>query len=1099
MASAVPALPAIDFLNVKQLAAPKEIASLEALSDEIFKEQALSWTNQGVHPDRLQETFQELLDATRDAVADSTQGLDRIAELLASKSNQTLFGVVRALHFKLHMRELDRLAQETTGGGGPPVEKVKLILQSLLDFLQGAGPDADLAAHIQQYAIRLVSTVHPNETERNTNLMHYAAIHEAYARWRTNREAIRSIPKNAPSYRLMREALNQTRRDIKGELESLWQADQMRNDPIPVQSEATRILERYKVLFRAYPLFVKFVKQLAFEAYYLHQAHCRRNDPAFIQAYLQALRNQQPPLPSPSGAGSSANPHIDSPVPTRDENLRSIKMALRATSSEPLNLPHVHKPLVTFGTWKGGDRDGNPFVVASFTNVTFVDHKEFVLRHYIAIAKELIDRLTGSTRHMKASQALLDSVAADATKFPYLDMIKQHEPYRAKARYILEKLENTYARTLEVKKRAGDTVKPLLGLTLPGPSGYSKATELCEDVEVLYTSLRTDGAKSQARSLTQDLHILVQAFGLHLASVDFRQTSEKNLEALAAALALLSEAGYLELPSTPFASLPEAQRQALLQQLLLSPDLGLLPPHIRAHMPSSARDTLDTLSILADAKQADPNAVGPLIISMCGAPSDVLGLLLLLRFCGLASLSPEREIICPFDICGLFETVADLRACPELMRILLCDMKLYRSHTLRRGNVLVMLGYSDSVRDGSSLTSDAEVASCALRLKDLQELSKIPIQIYRGRGDTLPRGFGGSIYAALSSQLYTSPVEHHTEQNRYLRRYFSVPSALNHLHTVYSAHLFASAQLPPPGSVRFQRYFTFMGRLSSAKWRNLVAEEYGGNGKLYFQILTKYTILQHLPRSHFASRPVARDGITYNIEKIRAIPFTMVLAQMREFTSGYYGAGTAFELASKLLHLAPAAVDDDSSPLLGALIAVFPNKEAAVAELKALQADLAASQQTFETLLTEMYEKHLPFRISMDNKATSLLVRNNRVVQQHVRHATKQEKDLLAMTEAEAELTRGWLHRIRCAVGGISSPPPMVRAGVHRNWEAPELYLLQMIQIKWLQQNVQLSSKEYRSALPPGELPTLPEKIDRLHKLVQMSILAVSEALGFAG
>jgi hypothetical protein len=113
---------------------------------------------------------------------------------------------------------------------------------------------------------------------------------------------------------------------------------------------------------------------------------------------------------------------------------------------------------------------------------------------------------------------------------------------------------------------------------------------------------------------------------------------------------------------------------------------------------------------------------------------------------------------------------------------------------------------------------------------------QIPIQIYRGRGDTLPRGFGGSIYAAVSSQLYTSPVEHHTEQNRYLRRYFSVipsltvslspchlcipqvPAALNHLHTVYSAHLFASAQLPPPGSARFQRYFTFMGRLSSAKW-----------------------------------------------------------------------------------------------------------------------------------------------------------------------------------------------------------------------------------------------------------------------------------------
>lgn len=131
-------------------------------------------------------------------------------------------------------------------------------------------------------------------------------------------------------------------------------------------------------------------------------------------------------------------------------------------------------PVIVFGTWKGGDRDGNPFVVASFTNQTLVDQKEFVLQQYIALATELLDKLTPSSNHVEITPELQASFEADSKIFPYLSNIKPWEPYRAKIRFVLEKLNNTLIRTSETKKQAGATVKPLLGQTMPGPSGYQR-------------------------------------------------------------------------------------------------------------------------------------------------------------------------------------------------------------------------------------------------------------------------------------------------------------------------------------------------------------------------------------------------------------------------------------------------------------------------------------------------------------------------------------------------------------------------------------------------------------------------------------------------
>jgi phosphoenolpyruvate carboxylase len=222
-----------------------------------------------------------------------------------------------------------------------------------------------------------------------------------------------------------------------------------------VQNEARRILERYKTIFKAFPMLIKFVKNLAKEAFWLFQAHqYSQKNPAFLQNFKKFFN------------------HSEDSKSMRYEKLTAIKRTFHEMNIE-LPPPRIKVPIISFGTWKGGDRDGNPFVVASFTNLTFVEQKEFVLEQYIDITKNLLDKLTPGTDHVSCSKELVDVVKANSKLFPYLENVKPFEPYRAQIRYILEKLNNTIARVKEIKLRGGETVKPLLGLTIPGKSFVS--------------------------------------------------------------------------------------------------------------------------------------------------------------------------------------------------------------------------------------------------------------------------------------------------------------------------------------------------------------------------------------------------------------------------------------------------------------------------------------------------------------------------------------------------------------------------------------------------------------------------------------------------
>ena len=1057
-------------------------------------------------------------------------------EAIASKNDTTLLGIIRALHLKIHLKDLDEAAAKVNRSpskAGNPFDLLesKLIVHSFLEYLKEHGVE-QFSQFINHTMLRLVSTVHPNETERSTNLRHYNVVLEKYITWKKDLESIRELPKFSPEYRIRRENLNQLRRTMKAEIEGVWQNNFRRASPIPVESEARRLLERYKTIFSAFPTFIKLAKYLVKEAFWLFRASELSKDPSWLAAFVRIYKQM----------GDS-----------RENKLKAIKRACTETGcADAVPVPRISAPILTFSSWKGGDRDGNPFVVASFSNEIFIEQKAFVLEEYIRLVEQLVDHLTVSTNFAPASDALLASVVRDRKTFPYISNIKPWEPYRAKMRYILEKLRNTARLVHAVRASAGSTTKPLLGRTLPGPAGYNTSQQLQEDIEVVYTSLLNNGSKAQARSYVQDLSILVNTFGLHLTSIDFRQHSAQNFAAVLE---------YLELNYHPMAGKLKKCTEKERQQILLN-IIGALDTHcegvqefnpwVLSSMTKVSRDTWDTVLVFQDASNTDGRAVGKYIISMCSNVSDILIILTMMKIVG--ALESNQGVItkCNLDVTGLFETVEDLKAAPIIIEDLL-SIKMIRDYISRHrdGKLTIMMGYSDSVRDGSSLASDSQIAKTSLQLSALESeinrahppsqadsITPIKFVFYRGRGDTIPRGFGGSVTKAVGAQLVTTQEEDVTEQNRFLRRYSSVSSTIDHLHSLYSAHVGRQVSHIPENTSRYQSYFDFFGRISNIKWVQLVQPS--GLGDQYFALLSKYSILPHLPKAHFASRPVARDGVTYNIDSIRAIPFTMFLAQMREFTSAYYGCGTSFEEGAKLLtnegfsttlslisaydssvskegwasenmtkdtrvpslnlllqelmkakklkslrevlDLAREHASASQDDLIGHILKLYSPIVPGIEEIAKLVMDLASSKQTTLDVIREMYRNYSPFQYSIQNKEAALCIRSGRIVNLYCTNATPEEKAILTMTEREAQLTTKWLLDI------LQQDHLEPKTFMH-DFKSPELEILHHIQARFL--------KIARDFTPGTRSKLVDER--KVAVYIQMTILAISEALGFAG
>jgi phosphoenolpyruvate carboxylase len=567
---------------------------------------------------------------------------------------------------------------------------------------------------------------------------------------------------------------------------------------------------------------------------------------------------------------------------------------------------------IQYRSWVGGDRDGNPNVTPEVTWQTLVLHKRIALGFYLEQVRALQAELTQSSRLYPVSDELLESLRHDGQDIPMpsqrLERFAQ-EPYALKLRYVEERLEAAAEQLDTISEfRQHGTV------TAPAPPAYPDADLFVGDLEVMQRSLRANCAAvladegPLARLITQ-----ARTFGFHLATLDVREHSEELEKAIEA---LMSAARVLP-PDKPYGALSEEEKVRLLTRELSNPR-PLLAHYERAS--EVAGSVLPVFDVIRRAQlHISPRSVTTYIISMTHGVSDVLEILILAKEAGLvrwrqAEGGPVMES--DLDVVPLFETIDDLRRCDGLMRALFAN-RAYRDHLAARGNFQeIMLGYSDSSKDGGYLAANWALQDTQARLAVACRKAGVELRLFHGRGGTVGRGGGRANRAILSQPpgSFNGRIRF-TEQGEVISfRYSLPPIAHRHLEQIVSATLVAAAQID--GRKREPRAWhdamQELAERSRAAYRALVYDDTD-----FWQFYTQATPIGHISRLPIASRPVFRPGRQIaGIQDLRAIPWVFAWVQSRYVLPGWYGIGTALSQF--------AAEGDDNAALLQQMYTGWP-------------------------------------------------------------------------------------------------------------------------------------------------------------------------------
>jgi phosphoenolpyruvate carboxylase len=561
---------------------------------------------------------------------------------------------------------------------------------------------------------------------------------------------------------------------------------------------------------------------------------------------------------------------------------------------------------VKFGSWVGGDRDGNPFVTPEITWETLLLHQRLALRKYLAAVADLGRRLSESSRFTPPAEELMKALEADARDFPStaaeVAQRNPEEPYRQKLTYIYARLENTLQRNRDLAKALriespGALISTRPGLpiiaalerpsasTSTGDSGdrvYRTGERLQEDLRLIRDSLRSDGADYAGKAVDR-LMRQVACFDLHLASLDLRQHSERHTSALAEMTRALDA-------HTDYGRMSEDDRVVWLTEELMSPR-----PLISSEASYSA-ETLETLNVFRVARRAldeiSPLSIRTYVISMTREVSDLLAVLVLAKQAGLVSpgIKSARIAVAP-----LFETIDDLRRAPDVMERLFSH-RMYGDYLRRHGRLQeIMIGYSDSNKDGGMLTSSWELYKAQERLWDVARAHRIDLRLFHGRGGTVGRGGGPSHEAILAQPQNTVAGRIKiTEQGEVVSSKFGLPEiAQRSLELTTAAVIAASLPHKEIDGKRLDRWKEIMERISNEAlevYRRLTRETEG-----FLDYFTQATPVEELQSLRIGSRPAKRKRGSRSLEDLRAIPWVFGWTQSRHLLPGWLAVGTALE------------------------------------------------------------------------------------------------------------------------------------------------------------------------------------------------------------
>ena len=521
------------------------------------------------------------------------------------------------------------------------------------------------------------------------------------------------------------------------------------------------------------------------------------------------------------------------------------------------------KPL-SFGTWIGGDRDGNPNITAAVTKSAILLQNSHFTRAINRHLDELRQTLSISTKLAGVTKELEKSLAEDLEKLPEIEAryrrINVEEPYRLKATAIGHKLLLTQARHAS---------------GLPHFSGrdYKNTAELLQDFEIMHASLLANNGELIANGLLNRIYRTISAFGLTHATMDIREHSGVHRN-------LLTQI-YGQLSGNQISEALKSQDKKEIKNL---DEVG-----------KKCFDTFVTVNELID--RFGSEVIESYIISMTKSAEDVLIAALIAKHAGLLSLD-DKKAFAKIGFVPLLETVAELRAAGEILDTLLSD-KNYRQIVSLRGDLQeVMLGYSDSNKDAGITTSQWEIHKAQRKLRDIAIKHGVKLRLFHGRGGSVGRG-GGPTYDALIALPWGS-IDGHikmTEQGEVISDKYGLPAlAKENLELTLAAALEATIlnRKPRQAAGDLNSWNECMDLISDnafTAYRKLVDDP---DLPAYFY---QSTPVEQLGNLFLGSRPSRRPDAASGLDSLRAIPWVFGWTQSRQIVPGWYGVGSGLKAA----------------------------------------------------------------------------------------------------------------------------------------------------------------------------------------------------------
>ena len=518
-----------------------------------------------------------------------------------------------------------------------------------------------------------------------------------------------------------------------------------------------------------------------------------------------------------------------------------------------------------YGSWIGGDRDGNPFVTVEVTEEALREQKETILRLYNIEVDILYNHLSSTATRVGFSQELLDSIERDLTLVPQneLEVLDRFrwEPYRHKLIMMFRRLRATRAENEQPWRNQARN-----------PRAYRNADEFLQDLYLIRDSLCTNKGERLARGTLAQLIRAAEVFGFHLATLDVRQHASRHRSAMAEIFERYKLA-------PDYQNMADHERVVVLNREIAS----ARPLTAKLDFSEETNQTVQLFRLINQARrEIGPEAIQTYIISMTTHASNILEVLLFARDAGLFG---------QIDVVPLFETIEDLEAAPQIMAQLFTN-DVYRRHLAERGNQQqIMIGYSDSNKDGGYLRANWMLFHAQRTLATTCDEHGIKLTLFHGRGGTLGRG-GGPANRAILAQPPESVRGRIkiTEQGEVIsNRYYNAAIAHRHLEQMVNAVLLTSGKRPHlPQEQVWTALMEELSQRAFAKYRALIEKP------SFIKYFHETTPIDHIDKLNMGSRP-ARRKQTSAVTDLRAIPWVFSWMQSRVNLPSWYGVGAAIE------------------------------------------------------------------------------------------------------------------------------------------------------------------------------------------------------------